>query len=129
MRIFVSKWFAASPEAPFNEKGRLGSSTTIRGLPLNRYMANQTFVFRNELRTISIKTQLGGRPLRLGHGVFVEAGRVGDNFQRLVDKTMTHWSAGLSLFASYFTNDFVGCADLGFSEGNTSFYFRIGQSF
>jgi len=117
-----------SDDTPLLEKARLGSVGTLRGLPFNRYVANDSLTLRTELRSVIIRETVFGLPLKLGTGIFVDSGKIASNFASIFDNSI-HYAYGFSLFGSYFTDDFLGTADFGFSEGLVAFYFRLGHAF
>ncbi|MGE0617064.1 MAG: hypothetical protein AB7P04_15645 [Bacteriovoracia bacterium] len=121
------KFAAASVDAPVHEKARLGSWGTLRGMAYNRYLSNFSGSLRTELRTLPIRWEIFGLPLKIGGGIFAETGKIGDSFGRIFTNT-NHFAWGLTGFGSYFTDDFVGSADLGFYDGNTAFYIQLGHS-
>ncbi len=110
----------SSPGAPLPEQARLGSWSTLRGLPVNRYLSSLSVSFRNELRSLPIRETVFDRPLKGGAGLFVETGAT---------SAVTRLTYGISLFGSYFTDDFIGTADLGFSAGRGLLYLQLGHAF
>ncbi len=123
-----AKWVGTSSHAPLSERARLGSRGTLRGLALNRYLAAQAFSLRAELRSVNVRWTLFGMPLKFGQGLFFDIGRVGDSMIQILT-AKTHFAWGFSLFGSYFTDDFLGGLDVGFSEGSYSYYFNLGFAF
>lgn len=122
------RYTVSSSETPLIEKARLGSSSTLRGLSMNRFTTNYSFTIRTELRSILWRLRLFGLPGKVGAGVFFDHGRAGDTLSRLIS-TRPHSAVGFSLFSSYFTDDFLGSADFGFSEDGMSFYIGLGHAF
>lgn len=123
-----ARYASTSGSAPIPDKARLGSLGTLRGLPFNRYLSDHSLSLRTEARSVLFREQLFSLPLKAGAGVFVDAGKIGDSLARLASTPM-HWGWGLTFFGSYFTDDFLGAADIGFSEGSTAVYFRLGHAF
>lgn len=121
------RYTKSSDAAPIEEKARLGSLGTLRGLPLGRFLSNDSLSMRTELRSLWVRRQIFGLPLKGGTGVFLDMGRVADTTSGLLT-SRTHVGWGISVFGSYFTDDFVGSADLGFCEGSTAFYLRLGHA-
>jgi hypothetical protein len=113
---------------PISEKAHLGSVGTLRGLPFDRYLANQSASFRTDLRSLWFREQIFGLPLKVGTGIFYDLGKVSDTFSGFGHEAFHH-SYGFSIFGSYFTDDFLGSADFGFSEGTAAFYVRLGHPF
>lgn len=122
------KYTVSSSQAPLSERARLGGRSTLRGLPLNRFTDAQAMLVRTELRSVNFKAQVFDLPLKFGEGIFAEAGRVGNSLARLAAES-THATWGFSIFGSYFTDDFLGGADFGFSEDGLHFYFNLGHAF
>lgn len=122
------RYTASTPSTPLVRKATLGSAETLRGLRLNRFLSNQSVSLRGGLRSIFIRRRVFSYPLKMGAGVFVDSGKVGDRFSRLASGK-THISYGITLFSSYFTDDFLGHADIGFSEETTSLYLGLGHVF
>lgn len=123
--ILQFRYTAATAEAPLIEKARLGSLGTLRGLPQNRYLSNQSASLRGELRSIWLRWRVFGLPLKLGTGIFTDAGWVAPTLGELLS-SRTHVGYGVSWIASYFTDDFIGSMDIGFSEGQSALYMRLG---
>ncbi len=119
---------ASSNETPIFEKVKLGSQGTLRGLPLNRYLSSFSSTQRVDLRSVLVRTKLWDKPFKAGLGSYFDLGQVGDIFPRLF-QTGTHLAAGISLFASYFTDDFLVNADIGFSQDGTFIYTGLGYAF
>jgi outer membrane protein assembly factor BamA len=122
------RYSVATPGTPLVDKPRLGSLGTLRGLPSSRYVDDHSVSARAELRALPIRTRVFGMPLKGGLAVFGDAGRVASDWSGLF-RGRAHFGAGLSLFGSYFTDDFIGSADLGFSEGTQALYLRLGHAF
>jgi len=117
-----------SASAPLMEKVKLGSQGTLRGLPLNRFLSNHSASLRADIRSVLLRTTFFGLPAKGGIGFFADMGQIGDDFGRLFT-TRTHFAYGISAFGSYFMDDFLGGADVGFSEGNVAFYVGLGHAF
>ena len=123
-----ARYSGASSQAPLHEKARLGSLGTFRGVALNRYLSNHSASLRNELRSMWYSGNFFGLPLKLGSGVYVDAGRVSEEL-RLIGQSPTRLAWGIAFFGSYFTDDFLGSADFGFSKDGSSLYLRLGHAF
>lgn len=123
-----AKLSATTPDAPLQEKARLGGMSTLRGLPLNRFVASYSASVRGELRSILIRKTLFSLPLKGGLGVFADTGKVFDQLDRITAAPL-QWAVGMSFFASYFTDDFLGIADIGFSKEGSALYLKIGHAF
>ncbi len=123
-----ARYSASSVRSPLPEKARLGGPGTLRGLPLGRYVANHSMSARAELRSVWFRERLFGLPLKIGSGVFADFGWIGDSPGQAFASGV-HKAWGANLFGSYFTDDFLGSADLGFSEGTTTLYLRLGHAF
>ncbi len=122
------RYAGATSGAPLAEKPRLGSLGTLRGYPFNRYIDNHSVTLRTELRSLVLRWNIFGLPFKGGGGLFAELGRVGDTLSEL-GSTPTRPSGGFTLFGSYFTDDFIGAADLGFSQDGTNFYLHLDHAF
>jgi hypothetical protein len=122
------RYSLSTANAPLIEKSRLGGQSTFRGLPLSRYVAEYSYSLRSDIRSIFIRMNVFGLPLKAGGGFFVDMGQVGDDITRLFPSPF-HLGCGISGFASYFTDDFLGSADLGFAEGNVTLYVGLGHAF
>lgn len=122
------RYTGTTDETPISEKARLGSVGTLRGLPYARYLGNHSVGFRTDLRSMWFSAHVLDLPFKLGTGIFFDTGMVSDRLSDLPDERLHH-SYGISIFGSYFTDDFLGSADLGFSEGQTVFYVRLGHPF
>lgn len=122
------RYTASSPEAPLNEKARLGSLGTLRGLPGNRYLSNHSASLRLEARSMWFGSRILGMPFKLGSGLYTDLGKISEHLTALAASPLRPaW--GLALFGSYFTDDFLGSADFGFSPGATSVYLQLGHAF
>jgi hypothetical protein len=122
------RYTGVTDDTPLHEKARLGSLGTFRGVALNRYLSNHSASLRNELRSIWFKDTFFGLPLKLGSGLYIDAGKVSDTLEQ-IPQTPLRLSWGLALFSSYFTDDFLGSADFGFSPEGSSVYLRLGHAF
>lgn len=127
-------WFATqfratanTPSAPLTEKARIGSWGTLRGYSLGRFVSNVALSLRTELRTMPVRWNIFGYPLKGGAGVFLDTGLIADSVSR-VGRTPLRWAWGVSLFGSYFTDDFIGSADFGFSPEGSALYLRLGHA-
>lgn len=122
------RWMSSTSATPLNEMPRLGSFTTLRGLPLDRYVGSHAITLRGELRSIFVRTLVFDLPLKGGLGVFADSGRVGNTYSELL-RSPQRVAYGISAIGSYFTDDFLGAADLGFSQDGVSLYLKLGHSF
>ena len=122
------KYTATTPSAPLTEKSILGSAGTFRGLRQNRFASNQSVSLRVGLRSIWLKKNIFNLPWKLGTGVFTDLGKIADTSSRLFSGK-NHISYGISIFGSYFTDDFIGHADIGFGEESTAIYLGLGHVF
>lgn len=122
------RYSSSSEGAPLEEKVRLGSIGTLRGLPLYRYASDHYLTLRTELRSLWFRAPAFGRTLKAGNGVFLDTGRVGDTLSRL-SSSETHWAWGFTFFASFWTDDFIANADIGFSDEGSAYYIRLGHAF
>jgi hypothetical protein len=118
---------SATSSTPLALKPGLGGLSTQRGLPRDRIITQHTATVRGELRGFPVHARVFDLPLRLGAGIFGEWGMAGDTFGRLFT-TRGHPTWGLTFFGSYFTDDFVGRADIGFSPDGFSTYVGIGHA-
>ena len=127
-------WFATqarfsvgSSSSPFTEKPRLGSWGTLRGYPVGRFVSNVAVSLRSEVRSLPIRWNAFGYPLKGGAGVFLDTGQIADALPRLFQNPV-RWAWGVTLFGSYFTDDFLGSADFGFSKEGSAVYLRLGHA-
>ncbi len=128
-------WFAiqlhyaqSSEDTPLQDKAKLGSFGTLRGLPLGRYSSNNALTARAEIRSVVIRMRIFDMPLKVGSGVFVDTGKIGASLGEIRNNPF-HKSAGVSIIGSYFTDDFVGTTDIAFSEGGYAYYLTLGHAF
>ncbi len=64
----------------------------------------------------------------MGGGLFTDFGLSGLSPGELFSSPLrSAW--GFTLFGSYFTDDFLGSMDVGFSQGASAVYLRIGHAF
>lgn len=126
---FQLKLVHSSHSAPFTEKAGLGSQGSVRGFRASRYLTQNVLTYRGEIRSLPIRLNVFRYPLKAGAGLFVDMGRVGDNLGRLINnRNLFAW--GITMFASYFTDDFLGHFDIGFSEDTQgAVYVSLGHSF
>jgi outer membrane protein assembly factor BamA len=108
----------------------LGGSSTVRGLPKNRYVGKGIAVSNNELRWRAADFTLRGRPSSLVLSSFVDAGRVWTDGVDL--STATHdlhvgYGGGARLA---FGSSFVIATDVGHSAQSTApIYIGLGYMF
>ncbi|MEK6578566.1 MAG: BamA/TamA family outer membrane protein, partial [Bdellovibrionota bacterium] len=121
------RYSECSPGAPITDHVKLGSSGTLRGLPYNRFLSNHSATLRSELRALFIRWHLFGMPLKGGTGIFADTGKIGDTFPRMLTRPFqAAW--GITFFGSYFTDDFLGSADIGFSKDGMGIYIGLGHA-
>jgi hypothetical protein len=119
---------SASTEAPLTRRARLGSWGTLRGLPFNRYVGTHASSLRAELRSVILRTRLFGLPLKGGVSLFTDHGMLGNRWKEWAEGPLRS-SWGLSLTGSYFTDDFIGVAEIAFSAGSSATYLQLGYAF
>lgn len=116
-----------TPSAPLTEKARIGSWGTLRGYSLGRFVSNIALNLRSEVRTMPVRWNVLGYPLKGGAGLFMDTGYIADSVSG-VGGSPLRWAWGVSLFGSYFTDDFIGSADFGFSPEGSALYLRLGHA-
>lgn len=108
----------------------LGGSSTVRGLPKDRYVGKGVLVANNELRWRALDFQLHGRPSSLVFSGFVDAGRVwadGVDLPTATSGLHASYGAGTRLA---FGNSFVIATDVGHSSQATApIYIGLGYLF
>lgn len=119
---------SASTEAPLTRRARLGSWGSLRGLPYNRYLGTHATSLRAELRSIVLRTRLFDLPLKGGISLFTDHGVLGNSWKEWAQgPARSSW--GISLTGSYFTDDFIGVAEIAFSGGSSASYLQLGYAF
>jgi len=135
--IFENRWLwlatqlrttTSTDSAPLPYRATLGSESNVRGIRTNRLTANHSASLRAELRSIVIRWKVFGLPLKAGGGPFVDTGTIGSTLGQLFQGELQK-TAGFSFFGSYFTDDFLGHADIGFSKESTQVYLGLGHAF
>jgi len=108
----------------------LGGSSTVRGLPKDRYVGEGIAVSNNELRWRAVDFTLHGRPSSLVLSAFVDAGRVWTDGIDLSTATRD-LHAGYGMGARLgFGSSFVIAADVGHSSQSTApIYIGLGYLF
>ena len=119
---------SASSEAPLTRRARLGSWSSLRGLPYNRYIGTHATMLRAELRSVILRTRLFDLPLKGGMSLFTDNGILGNTWKEWAGSPVRS-SWGISLNGSYFTDDFIGVAEIAFSGGSTASYLQLGYAF
>jgi outer membrane protein assembly factor BamA len=108
----------------------LGGSSTVRGLPKDRYVGKGIVVSNNELRWRAADFALGGRPSSLVVSGFVDAGRVwaeGVDLSTATRQLHAGYGGGARLA---FGSNFVIATDVGHSAQSTApIYIGLGYLF
>lgn len=108
----------------------LGGSSTVRGLPKDRYVGKGMLVSNNELRWRAAQFNLRGRPSSLVLSGFVDAGRVwtnGVDLSTAIRDLHAGYGGGARLA---FGSSFVIAADVGHSAQSTApVYIGLGYLF
>jgi hypothetical protein len=81
-----------------------------------------------ELRSILARLRIFGLPAKAGLGIFLDTGKVGQTWGRLLDDEL-HTTGGFSLLGSYFTDDFLGSLDVAFSREGYTAQIQMGHAF
>jgi len=129
-----------SADAPFYVLGEiqttqkpqdgLGGSSSVRGLPKDRYVGRGIAVSNNELRWRAAEFNLRGRPSSLVLSGFVDAGRVwadGISFSSAASELHAGYGGGARLG---FGNSFVVAVDVGHSaQSSAPIYIGLGYMF
>jgi outer membrane protein assembly factor BamA len=119
---------SASSLAPLTRRARLGSWGSLRGLPFNRYIGTHSTSLRAEVRSIVFRTRLFDLPLKGGLSLFTDHGILGNTWKEWGGGPVRS-SWGISLTGSYFTDDFIGVAEIAFSGGSSASYLQLGYAF
>jgi outer membrane protein assembly factor BamA len=119
---------SASSETPLTRRARLGSWTSLRGLPYNRFMGSHATSLRAEVRSVLLRTRLFDLPLKGGLSLFTDHGILGNTWKEWAGGPVRS-SWGISLTGSYFTDDFIGVAEVAFSGGSSASYLQLGYAF
>jgi len=108
----------------------LGGSSSVRGLPKDRFIGRGIAVSNNELRWRAAEFNLHGRPSSFVLSGFVDAGRVWANGVSLSDAT-SELHAGYGGGARFgFGNSFVVAVDVGHSaQSSAPIYIGLGYMF
>ena len=136
-RVFAQN---TTGDAPFHVLGELqttqkpqdglGGSSSVRGLPKDRYVGKGVVVSNNELRWRAAEFSLHGRPSSLVLSSFVDAGRVWADGIALSSAT-SELHAGYGGGARFaFGNSFVVAVDVGHSaQSSAPIYIGLGYLF
>jgi outer membrane protein assembly factor BamA len=124
--------FYALSEIQTTQKSQdgLGGSSTVRGLPKDRYAGKGIVVSNNELRWRAANFGLGGRPSSLVLSAFADAGRVWSNgidASSILDELHAGYGGGARIS---FGTSFVVALDVGHSSQSTApMYIGLGYMF
>lgn len=115
-------------EAPFRKLPVIGGEKTMRGYPENRFVDDNALLLNTELRT-----WLFGFPayeVKFGGTLFFDVGRTfanGTSLKNVFDDLK--YTYGLGGTSSFFNENFIFRADLGFSDDGYGLYFTAGYLF
>ena len=115
-------------EAPFRKLPVIGGEETMRGYPENRFMDDNALLLNTELRTWLF--EFPSYEVKFGGTLFFDAGRTYANGTSLKDVfDDLKYTYGLGGTSSFFNENFIFRADLGFSDDGYGLYFTAGYLF
>jgi outer membrane protein assembly factor BamA len=117
-----------SGEAPFRKYPVIGGEETMRGYPENRFIDENALLMNTELRTWLF--DFPTYDVKFGGTLFFDIGRTFSNdtpMQDVIDDLK--YTYGLGGTSSFFNENFIFRADLGFSEDGYGLYFTAGYLF
>lgn len=117
-----------SGEVTYWNLAELGGELSMRGYPENRFLDDNVLFLNTELRTWLF--DFPESDFRLGGTLFIDAGRTfshGTSFSSIFEDLK--YTYGFGGTASFFTNEFILRADVGFSEEGYGVYFTAGYMF
>ena len=120
----------ATIQSSFKQQEGLGGSSSIRGLPKDRYIGKGMLVSNSELRWRAAEFLLHGRASSLSLSTFLDAGRVwSDRFD--LSSALTDLHAGYGAGARLgFGQSFIVAVDVGHSNQSTApVYIGLGWMF
>lgn len=115
-------------DAPFRKLPVIGGEETMRGYPVNRFIDDNALLLNTELRTWLF--EFPTYEVKFGGTLFFDVGRTYSNgtpFQDIIDDLK--YTYGLGGTSSFFNENFIFRADLGFSEDGYGLYFTAGYLF
>lgn len=116
-------------ETPFWLATRLGSNDALRGVALNRFQGDASWVYMAELRSWLLTWRQAG--LRIGGQFFLDTGRVFHQ-QKIVGDAFfkdLHTSYGFGGVIGVLDSDFILRGDVGFSNETWRLYIGAGYAF
>jgi len=120
----------ATIQSSFKQQEGLGGSSSVRGLPKDRYIGKGMLVSNSELRWRAAEFLLRGRESSLSLSTFLDAGRVwSDRFE--LSSALTDLHAGYGAGARLgFGQSFIVAVDVGHSKESTApVYIGLGWMF
>lgn len=117
-----------SGSLPYWKLAEIGGEDSMRGYPENRFRDNNALYLNTELRTWL--WEFPEYDVRLGGTLFMDIGRTFPNGASL-DNIFSDlkYTFGFGGNSSFFTDDFILRADVGFSEEGYGIYFTAGYMF
>ncbi|SMO80763.1 BamA/TamA family outer membrane protein [Gracilimonas mengyeensis] len=117
-----------SGDLPYWKLSELGGSNTLRGYPENRFLDDNALLLNSELRTWLI--EFPEYDIRFGGTLFTDIGRTFHNGAALQSVfNDLRYTFGFGGVSSFFTDDFIMRADIGFSQEGYGIYFTSGFQF
>lgn len=115
-------------EAPFGKYPVIGGEETMRGYPENRFMDENALLLNTELRTWLF--EFPTYEVKFGGTLFFDVGRTFSNSTPISEVfDDLKYTYGLGGTSSFFNENFIFRADLGFSETSYGIYFTAGYLF
>lgn len=115
-------------DAPFRKLPVIGGEETMRGYPENRFIDDNAILLNTELRTWLF--EFPAYEVKFGGTLFFDIGRTYSNdtpIQDILDDLK--YTYGLGGTSSFFNENFIFRADLGFSDDGYGLYFTAGYLF
>ncbi len=117
-----------SGKLPYWKLAELGGEETMRGYPENRFLDNNALFLNSELRTWLF--EFPEYQVRFGGTLFMDIGRTLPNGASLNNVfNDLKYTFGFGGNSSFFTNEFILRADMGFSDEGYGIYFTAGYMF
>ena len=115
-------------EAPFGKYPVIGGEETMRGYPENRFIDENALLLNSELRTWLF--EFPTYEVKIGGTLFFDISRTFSNDTALQEVFEDlKYTYGLGGTSSFFNENFIFRADLGFSKSGYGLYFTAGYLF
>jgi len=114
-------------ETPFWELPALGSSRSLRGFPLDRFMGDSSILYMAEIRRWFFSFL--DDEIKLGAHLFYDTGRVFSRYDS--DMIFSNWKNTWGFGAAFtlFNPDLIFRGEIGFSEEQSGIYAGVGYAF